>query len=41
MLGYVDNNLIGVLPTDLYPQSMRLNAHFFAHVLTLCYVDFT
>ena len=32
MLGYVDNNLIDVLPTELYPQFMCLNAKFFAHV---------
>ena len=32
MLGYVDYNLIGVLPTDLYPQFMCLNAKFFAQV---------
>jgi len=25
MLGYVDNNVIDVLPTDLYPQFMCLN----------------
>ena len=34
MLGYVDNNIIDVLPADLYPQSMCLNAKFFAHVHT-------
>ena len=28
MLGYVDNSLIDVLRTDLYPQFMCLNAHF-------------
>ena len=32
MLGYVDYNLIGVLPTDLYPQFMCLKAHFCAQV---------
>ena len=32
MLGYMDYNLIGVLPTDLYPQFMCLKAHFFAQV---------
>ena len=32
MLGYVDNNLIDVLPTDIYPQFMCLNAEFFAQV---------
>ena len=32
MLGYVDNSLIGGLPTDLYPQFMCLNAHFFVQV---------
>ena len=32
MLGYVDNSLIDVLPTDLYPQFMCVNAHFFAQV---------
>ena len=32
MLGYVDNSLIDVLPADLYPQSMCLNAKFCAHV---------
>ena len=29
MLGYVDNNIIDVLPADLYPQSMCLNAYFY------------
>ena len=32
MLGYVDNNLIDVLQTELYPQCMCLNAKFCAHV---------
>ena len=34
MLGYVDNSLIDVLPADLYPQFMCLNAEFFAQVHT-------
>ena len=34
MLVYVDNNCIDVLPTDLYPQFMCLNANFFAQVYT-------
>ena len=29
-LGYVENNLVNVLPTDLYPQFICLNAKFFA-----------
>ena len=32
MLGYVYNNLIDVLPTELYPQFMCLNAKFCAQV---------
>jgi len=32
MLVYVDTNLIDVLPTELYPQSMCLNAKFFAQI---------
>jgi len=39
MLGYVDNSLIDVLPTDLYLQFMCVDAHFFAQVHTICYVD--
>jgi len=32
MLGYVDKNIIDVLPTELYPQFMCVNAHFITQV---------